>query len=98
MSRSEERRIEPPPHFFIGAADTAYGYGLPISSDEWLAMNLDIHVNLVREPVGEWILLDAATEIGTTGVGVGHAQIADLDGRLGRVTQSVLVHAARRAP
>ncbi len=77
-------------------ADVAYGYGLPIDSSRWLAMNLDLCLHLLREPRGQWLLLDAETELTPTGVGVGHAAVADLDGRLGRVTQSVVLRAARR--
>lgn len=78
-----------------GVADVAYGFGLPIEGDEWLAMNLDVGIHLAHQPRGEWILLDATTELGPTGLGVGHAEVADRTGRVGRVTQSVILRRGR---
>jgi hypothetical protein len=48
-------------------------------------------VSLAREPVGEWILLDAESWIGPDGSGLAMARLADASGYFGRATQSLVV-------
>ena len=49
-------------------ADTASGMGqVPGSSLSWI--NPDVAINVVREPVGEWLSLDGRGWIGRTGTG-----------------------------
>ena len=43
-----------------------------------------------REPVGEWILLDAETWVGPDSVGIAAARLADTRGYFGRAVQSVI--------
>lgn len=80
----------------VAAADTVYGYGSPVEGPEWFSMNLDLTVHLLREPRGEWLLLDAETDLSSSGLGVGHARIGDLEGRVGTVSQSVYVRRSGR--
>ena len=47
-------------------------------------------VSLGREPVGEWILLDAETWVGPDSVGIAAARLADIKGYFGRAVQSVI--------
>ena len=56
---------------------------------------MDLHqrrpdLSLAREPVGEWILLDAETWAGPDSIGIAAARLADRDGYFGRAVQSVL--------
>ena len=46
---------------------------------------------LARDPVGEWILLDAETWLGPDGSGVAFARLGDTQGYFGRAIQSVLI-------
>lgn len=58
--------------------------------NEWTFINADLQVNLARDPVGEWILLDAQTYPGLEGGGHAFARLADRQGWFGRAGQSVL--------
>jgi hypothetical protein len=56
-------------------------------------MNSDLTINLSRRPRGEWIGLDATTYLGPDGCGLAESALYDLDGRIGRATQSLFVRA-----
>lgn len=77
-------------------ADSAYGYGQRVRSADWPTVNVDLTVQLLRPPRGEWILVDATTELGEEGIGLGQARLADREHTIGAVTQSVIVSPARR--
>src|SRR5262249_43614590 len=51
---------------------------------KWTFLNADLTVSLAREPVGEWILLDAVSWIGPDGAGLATARLADTQGYFGR--------------
>ena len=53
-------------------------------------INGDLTVSLAREPVGQWVLLDAETWAGPDAIGIAAARLADRDGYFGRAVQSVL--------
>jgi hypothetical protein len=57
----------------------------------WTFLNADLNVNMAREPVGEWILLDAVSWIGPDGAGLAMARLADTKGYFGRCTQSLVI-------
>jgi hypothetical protein len=57
----------------------------------WTFLNADLNVNMAREPVGEWILLDAVSWIGPDGAGLAMARLADAKGYFGRCTQSLVI-------
>jgi hypothetical protein len=46
---------------------------------------------MAREPVGEWILLDAESWIGPEGTGLAMARLADQRGYFGHAAQSLVV-------
>jgi hypothetical protein len=48
-------------------------------------------VHVYREPVGEWIALDAATAIGADGIGTAITVLHDESGPVGRGAQALLV-------
>ncbi|MBA7669335.1 hypothetical protein ES703_77465 [subsurface metagenome] len=58
---------------------------------KWTFLNADLNVNMAREPVGEWILLDAVSWIGPDGAGLAMARLADTSGYFGRCTQSLVI-------
>ena len=57
---------------------------------EWIFINGDLTLSLAREPVGDWILLDAETWAGPDSIGIAAARLADHEGYFGRAVQSVL--------
>jgi hypothetical protein len=54
-------------------------------------MNTDLSVNVLREPVGEWICLDAETTLTATAVGVTTSTAYDERGIVARSAQTLLV-------
>lgn len=62
---------------------------------KWTFLNADLNVNMAREPVGEWILLDAVSWIGPDGAGLAMARLADTKGYFGRCTQSLVIEKRR---
>ncbi|MBS0547562.1 MAG: thioesterase family protein [Proteobacteria bacterium] len=72
------------------AADFCNGTSAFLSFKHWTFINADLTLSLAREPVGEWILLDAETWAGPDSIGIAAARLADRDGYFGRAVQSVL--------
>jgi hypothetical protein len=72
-------------------ADFGNGVSRVLPMDDYLFINPDLTVYVYREPVGEWVCLDAHTHHGRTGVGLAETAIYDSEGRVGRGTQSLLL-------
>jgi hypothetical protein len=72
------------------AADFCNGTSSVLDFREWTFINGDLTLNLAREPVGDWILLDAETWAGPDSIGLAAARLADRDGYFGRAVQSIL--------
>jgi acyl-CoA thioesterase len=56
-------------------------------------VNSDLTINLLRQPKGEWICIDAQTLLGGSGGGLAEARIFDREGLVGRSTQSLAIRA-----
>jgi len=72
------------------AADFCNGTSSVLDFKEWTFINGDLTLSLAREPVGEWILLDAETWAGPDSIGIAAARLGDRNGYFGRAVQSVL--------
>jgi hypothetical protein len=75
----------------VVAADFCNGTSAALDFRHWLFLNADLTVSMTREPVGEWILLDAESWIGPDGTGLAMARLADQKGYFGRAAQSLVV-------
>ncbi|MGA7809076.1 thioesterase family protein [Bradyrhizobium sp.] len=73
------------------AADFCNGTSAALDFRQWTFLNADLTVNMAREPVGDWILLDAESWIGPHGAGLAMARLADTRGYFGRVVQSLVI-------
>lgn len=74
------------------AADFGNGLsGLLPFDGRSLFINPDLTVYLWREPVGEWIGLDAETRASEDGIGMAESQLWDRDGPIGRGLQSLFL-------
>lgn len=71
--------------------DSASGVSSRLDVRRWLFINADLTVHLHREPVGDWVGLDAATVIGPHGAGTATSIVHDVDGPVGRSAQTLLV-------
>jgi acyl-CoA thioesterase len=88
-----------PPSPFVKAclfSDFGNGVGSVTDRDEWSFANLDITVNFLRMPRGEWILLDAHTVMAGNGHGVVENIFADTEGIYARGTQTVFIGPSAR--
>ncbi|MDP2260409.1 MAG: thioesterase family protein [Caulobacter sp.] len=72
-------------------ADFCNGVSAVLDFQQWTYINGDLSVNFARDPVGDWILLDAETWVGDSGGAMAFARLADRDGYFGRAVQSVLI-------
>ncbi len=64
----------------------------PLSKPYGPFINSDITLSLHRELAGEWLGMEVERDVQTTGVGVVHAVLSDVQGAIGRVTESVLAN------
>jgi acyl-Coa thioesterase superfamily protein/acyl-CoA thioesterase superfamily protein len=75
----------------LTVADSGNGVSSLLDPRKWLFINSDLTVHVYREPVGEWIALDAVTAIGPDGVGTAVSVLHDLNGAVGRGAQALLI-------
>ncbi len=73
------------------AADSGNGISAILDLSNYVFVNSDLTINLLRRPVGEWICLDARTHLSSHGGGLAESQLYDEAGLIGRATQSLFV-------
>lgn len=73
------------------AADSGNGISGVLDYRRHSFVNSDLTINLLRRPVGEWICLDARTALGPDGGGLAESALYDVQGLIGRATQSLAV-------
>lgn len=75
----------------LAAADFGNGISGIAEFAELMYINPDLTVYLHRQPVGEWVCLDAISRLEPNGVGLAESELWDEHGRIGRSLQSLLV-------
>jgi|HubBroStandDraft_5_1064220.scaffolds.fasta_scaffold07709_2 hypothetical protein len=77
----------------LAAADyTSGGTARLLSLKKWMFMSLDLTVNVVRQPGGDWIGLNGErSTLGKDGIGVAGALLYDASGSFGRCVQTQLL-------
>jgi Thioesterase-like superfamily len=78
----------------LTAADSGNGISREVPIGEYLFINTELTVHLVRMPEGEWVCVDAVTRIDRDGVGHAQSVLWDARGRIGSGNQVLLI--ARR--
>lgn len=73
------------------AGDFCNGTSSVLDFRKWTFINADLTISLAREPVGEWILLDAESWLGPAGSGIAFARLGDERGYFGRAIQSLVI-------
>ena len=71
------------------SADSGNGVSAALDWRKTIFINTDLTVHLLREPVGEWVCLDAVTHV--DGLGMADSALYDERGRIGRAVQTLLV-------
>ncbi|WP_189254184.1 thioesterase family protein [Lentzea flava] len=83
---------EPSPlELLFAVVDSASGVSSRVDIRKWYAINTDLTVHLHRQPVGEWVGLDARTTIGPDGVGIATSVVHDVEGPVGTTAQALFV-------
>jgi hypothetical protein len=74
----------------LAVADSGNGLSneLPMT---WYFINPELTVHLHREPVGEWVCVDAVTTVSEGGCGLATTALSDREGPVGVGAQSLLV-------
>ncbi|MDQ3406226.1 MAG: thioesterase family protein, partial [Actinomycetota bacterium] len=72
-------------------ADSGNGVSNLLDPRQWHFINTELTVHIQREPVGDWIGLDAHTVIGANGTGAAYSVLHDETGPLARGAQALLV-------
>jgi hypothetical protein len=72
-------------------ADSGSGVSAVLDPARFIFINVDLTVVLPRDPVGEWILLEAVTTTSAQGAGLAETALSDLSGRCGTAMQTLLV-------
>ena len=86
----------PSPYQLVAvAADSGNGVSAILDLSAYSFVNSDLTINLLRKPQGEWICIDARTHLGPNGGGLAESRLYDVQGLIGRATQSLTV--SRRA-
>ena len=75
----------------VAAADFANGGFPSLPFEKWSFMSLDLTVQLTRAPAGEWIGVTNDSLASTTGIGLGDAELHDVNGRIGRAVATLLI-------
>lgn len=73
------------------AGDFGNGISSVLSWEDHMFINPDLTLYIERDPVDEWVALQAQTRIAAGSVGVAESVLWDRQGRIGRATQSLLV-------
>ena len=72
-------------------ADSGSGVGAALPATEFIFINVDVTVTLTRDPVSDWMLLEAETSVGANGTGIAVTRLSDQTGPCGRAWQTLLV-------
>lgn len=73
------------------AADSGSGVAMAYRPDQRPGMNCDLHVALHRDPVSDWVVLDARTDTAAGAGAVTTADLADANGPVGVSTQTLFL-------
>lgn len=75
----------------VAVADSGSGVSATLDWSRWTFLNVDLSVHLLRPPAGEWVCLDARTQVDPGGTGLATTTLSDRDGRIGAAAQSLLI-------
>jgi hypothetical protein len=73
------------------AADFGNGLSWVLPAERYLFSNADLSVHLFRMPVGEWVGVEAQTQMDGSGAGTTHSRLYDEQGAIGVAIQSLVL-------
>jgi hypothetical protein len=78
-------------------ADSASGISAELDWSVWSFLNVDLDVHLARPFRGDWLLMEAATQLGPDGSALARSTLSDVYGVMGAGLQTLVVAPLRRA-
>ena len=72
-------------------ADSGNGLSAELDWTRWSFVNVDLDVHLARPLLGDWVLLDAVTQLGPTGSALARSTLSDRFGVAGAGLQTLVV-------
>jgi hypothetical protein len=75
----------------LACIDSASGVSAMLDIREWAFLNTELTVHVLREPVGDWVCVDAVTTLGPGSVGIASSSAYDGLGLVARSAQALLV-------
>jgi len=75
----------------VATADSGNGISWTLPIDQFVFVNVDLDLSLVRAPQGEWFALDSVSHLDASGRGLADTSLFDTAGWLGRSTQALFV-------
>jgi hypothetical protein len=75
----------------FAVADSGNGVSSVLEWGRYFFINTELTVHLLREPRGEWVCLEARTDIAEGGAGLASSVLSDADGPVARGAQALLV-------
>jgi acyl-coenzyme A thioesterase PaaI-like protein len=72
-------------------ADSASGISAELDWDEWSFVNVDLDIHLARPSDGEWVSMDATTQLGGHGSALARSTLGDVRGPVGTGLQTLVV-------
>jgi hypothetical protein len=75
----------------VAIADSGNGLSSLVDPADWLFINTELTVHAFREPVGDWILMQARSSLDPAGIGLADTELSDTSGRFGRGAQALLI-------
>lgn len=91
-----------PDHEFSGlqlaalVGDTASGVSSVLDWHVWSFVNVDLDVHLARPVEGEWLYMDAETQLGHRGAALTRSTLSDRSGAVGSTLQTLVLAPMRR--
>jgi hypothetical protein len=79
-------------------ADCGNGVSNRLPIRDWIFINPDLTVHLSRSPAGEWMCIDAETQLDAAGFGLASSRLYDGSGLVGVGAQSLFVTRREVAP
>lgn len=73
----------------MGMVDTSNGVAARVDGREWVFPNVDLNINLLRMPQGEWLGLATQQQYGADGVGLTTSVLHDVQGVFGHSEQTL---------
>jgi acyl-coenzyme A thioesterase PaaI-like protein len=72
-------------------ADSGSGISAELDWAQWSFLNVDLDVHLARPVAGEWVLMDAATQLGPAGSALARSTLSDVRGEVGSALQTLVL-------